>query len=67
MALIRSRVHGNSMGARLNDGCSKFARIRVIGISRVPYQCNLIEIDAELNHGLSLLTEIMTTGSTGTS
>jgi hypothetical protein len=37
------------------------------GISSVPYQRNLVEIDAELDHGLILLTEIMTTGLTGTS
>ena len=67
MALIRPRVNRYPVGASANDFGGELARVRMPGVSSVPYQRNLVEIDAELNHGLILLTEIMTTGLTGTS
>ena len=67
MALIRSRVNRHPVGAGIDDVGCELAGVRMPRISSVPYQRNLVEIDAELDHGLILLTEIMTTGLTGTS
>ena len=67
MALIRSWVNRYPVGASVNHFGRELAGVGMPGVSGVPYQRNLVEIDAEFNHGLILLTEIMTTGLTGTS
>ena len=67
MALIRSWVNRYPMGAGVNHFGRELARVRMPGVSGVPYQRNLVEIDAELDHGVSRVTERMTMGLTGTS
>ena len=67
MALIRPRVNRYPVGPSANDFGGELAGVRMPGVSSVPYQRNLVEIDAELNHEASRVTERMTMGCNGTS
>ncbi|GIR90195.1 MAG: hypothetical protein CM15mP89_2000 [Gammaproteobacteria bacterium] len=67
MALIRSWVNRYTVGAGANDFGRELAGVRMPGVSSVPYQRNLVEIDAELDHGASRVTDRTTIGCTGTS
>ena len=67
MALIRSWVNSYPVGTGVNDLGRELAGVRMPRIPSVPYKRNLIEIDAELDHGASRVTDRTTIGCTGTS
>ena len=67
MALIGPWVNRYPVGAGVNDFGREFAGVRMPGVSSVPNQRNLVEVDAELDHGVSRVTDRMTMGCTGTS
>ena len=53
MPLVWARVNGDAVGPRLKHRGREFARVRVTGISGVPDQCDFIEVNTELYHGVS--------------
>jgi len=55
------------VGAGANNFGRELAGVRMPRIPSVPYQRNFVEIDAELDHGVSRVTDRTTMGCTGTS
>jgi len=67
MALIRPWVNRHPVGAGANNVGCELAGVRMPGVSSVAYQRNLVEIDAELDHGVNRVTDRITMGCDGTS
>ena len=67
MALIRTRVNGNTVCASRDDQPGKLSWIRVASFSGIADQCDLIQVNTETRHGTIRLTESTTMGLTGTS
>jgi len=70
MTLIRTRVDGDAVGPGINAELSEGGCRRVISVAGIADQGNLVEVDAQLDHGASAwsvttLARSICTGSIG--
>lgn len=56
MPLIGAWMHGNAFHTLINTQLSMVNNIGVVALSRVSYQCDFIEIDAQGSHNWYRLT-----------
>ena len=60
-------MDGNAVRACFDYGGREFVGVRMLCLARISDQGNLIQVNAQLRHGDSRLTDRITTGVTGTS